>query len=372
MMQLRSVGRFFALVGFLVCGAALVRAQNAGRIVYVEGQVDILREGAFLNPASITIGAEVSASDTVQTGPDGYAEIEMPSAGGGQINIKVNAASAYYMETGRTSQGSGTTVRVLRGSLGARVQRLAGNEQVHVRTGTAVLGVRGTEFDVLTMPDDSVLFAVTSGSVVVTDALGAEFAADSGKAVETLPDQTGRALSFDPRNPQTLYQEWSDLRFAVFRNGARVIMQAYADRYQQTTPDFQRAYRDLMAFRSRLTAAVSGSGNLGQDMRLRTDISPAIVRMRSILPMYEHTVYRIWDFRRFHQQGIGPDRINGRTANAFFNEFAAGERALMVQLAEVRYMFRLYGQLEERSFGGLPGGGSPFGGSSLLDSARPF
>jgi hypothetical protein len=106
-------------------------------------------------------------------------------------------------------------------------------------------------------------------------------------------------------------------------------------------------------------------------------MSPAIIRMRSVLPLFETTVYRLRELQRFHDQGIGQTQIDNRSSTEFFRAFAMEERELLRKLTEVRTIFRLYGEVDERSFGGLPGGDredgpGPFGtdGGSLLDSMR--
>lgn len=355
----------------LCCLAAATWAEDLGRFVYVEGQIELLREGRYLPSGSIRIGSPVASFDTIQTDRTGFAELDLVTPGGGTIGIKVGADTAYYVEPQRGSQGAITSVQLLRGSVSARVQRMSGTDQVRVQTGTAALGVRGTDFDAFIMPDGSVLFGVTSGEVVVTDARGTAITAGAGTAVEALPNQETRAIPFDPTAAEVFYRQWAELRLGVFRAGAATIVPVYTERLAQTTPLFQRAFSELSAFRPRLTEALRGSSNLGQDMRLRAEISPAIIRMRGILPIYEQTAYRMIDFAQLHQEGIGPPQVGGRPAAAYYRDFEANLTAMLAQLAEVRHILRLYGQLEERSFGGLPGGLSPLSGPSLLDS-RPF
>jgi hypothetical protein len=99
---------------------------------------------------------------------------------------------------------------------------------------------------------------------------------------------------------------------------------------------------------------------LGGDMRLRAEMSPAVIRMRSVLPIFENTVYRLRELRRFHRSGVGRTEIGTMSSEEFFRDFAERENILVARLSEVRTMLRMYARLEERSFGGLPSGNSPF------------
>jgi hypothetical protein len=157
------------------------------------------------------------------------------------------------------------------------------------------------------------------------------------------------------------YDRWTEIRLQAFRSGATTFVRAYARRYLDSVDSFQDTYDDLVSYRPALEDAVGGSQSLGDDMLLRREVSPTLIAMRSILPIFENTVYRLGELRRFHDQGIGVTSIDGRSSGRFFQRFARTEGELIAQLAEVRTIFRLYREIEERSFGGLPGDmGSPF------------
>lgn len=358
-----------AVLASLVLVATL-DAEQIGRIEYLQGNVELLRGEEVLDAFSLGPGEPLFEMDVIQTGFDGYAEIVLTVNGRTMIRVKEN--TAYYLEIQpRTGGGAEARLRVLTGSIEMAVEQLSRNSTITVSTRTSTMGVRGTEFDVLTAPDESTLTGVRSGVVTVT-AAGREVRADGGMAVEAQPEQAPRSTRVPDGDFERYYQTWTETRLQAFRSGATTFIRAYARRYRDMEPDFESAYENLMRHRDRLREATRGdSPALGTDMRLRTEVSPAIIRMRSILPLFENTVYRLRELQRFHEQGVGTTQIDNESSAEFFARFAAEERRLTRRLAEVRAVFRMYRTIEQRSFGGLPGGlESPFGGDSPINSMQ--
>jgi hypothetical protein len=350
-------------------------AQQVGRLSYIEGDVQLLRDGEIREGQELDIGEAILNFDVIQTGFDGYVEAEFSVPAGMTVRIQENAA--YYVEHSTSGDRSSVSVRLLSGRLQMAVSELSQGSSLSVETQTATLGVRGTEFDAIVAPDEGTLFGIREGRVEVT-AGGRRVAAEAGSAVEALPDTRPRTERVAGDDFEQYYSNWTEIRLRAFRSGAPTFIRAYARRYLDTRDTFETAYRDLVALRPRLEDAVEqGQSSLGADMRLRSEMSPAIIRMRSVLPLFETTVYRLRELQRFHDQGIGQTQIDNRSSTEFFRAFAMEERELLRKLTEVRTIFRLYGEVDERSFGGLPGGDredgpGPFGtdGGSLLDSMR--
>lgn len=358
-----------SLLLVLMTVSAPVVAYQVGRIEYIHGHVDIIRDGSIIDSREISPGEPVFAMDLIQTGHDGYAEVELSVMGLATIRISEN--TAYYVEAEpRTGGGTRGRVRVLSGSVGMAVRRLERTSSLDVETRSVVVGVRGTEFDILAAPDESVLVGVRSGQVEVA-ASGRQARLQSGRAAEIIPDRTPTVRTVPDGDFEVFYSDWREVRLNAFRSGAPTFVVAYVRRFRDTEPAFRDAYQELMRYRDRLRRAVDDApAGPGVDMRLRSEVSPAIIRMRSILPLFENTVYRLRELERFHRQGIGVTRIDNESSADFFHVFSREERRLMQQLSEVRSVFRDYQRIEQRSFGGLPGGDSPFGGSSILDSMR--
>jgi hypothetical protein len=133
------------LLACLSAGAPLPAfAADVGQIKVAKGDV-VVQRGAETLPGRV--GLRLAASDVVTTGPDGSVGITMSddsllSAGPNSI-----LALDRYEFDGTTSQGR-FDASLQRGSLAVISGRIAKQspEAMTVRTPSAVLGVRGTEF----------------------------------------------------------------------------------------------------------------------------------------------------------------------------------------------------------------------------------
>lgn len=356
------------LLGAILLFSPAILAEGIGRIEYIEGDVSLIRDGDILDEFQINPGDPLLEMDVIQTGFDGYAEVLLTV--GGRSTVRIQENTAYYIEVEpQTGGGENTRLRLLTGSVEMAVQNISRNSQVNVETRSAVLGVRGTEFDVLTAPDESTLAGVRTGRVEVASG-GQRAMVEGGSAAEVQQNRPPQSQTVPDGDFDRFYSLWTEARLQAFRSGAPTFIKAYVRRFNDTEPEFQRAYRELMAHRDRLEREAARTGtSLGGDMRLRTEVSPALIKMRSILPLFENALYRLEELARFHDQGIGETTIDGVRSGDFFTRFSRVEQNLRRQLGEVRTVFRLYRVIEQRSFGGLPeGAGSPFGGGSPINS----
>ncbi|MCG8478783.1 MAG: FecR family protein [Spirochaetales bacterium] len=362
--------RIVLVLALSVISTVAMGAQELGRITYIEGDVELVRDGEQRDAFEIQIGEPIFEFDVIQTGFDGYIEVEVAEPARGTIRVREN--SAYYVERSSTPRGVTVQLNVLSGGVEIDADAVSEGTTLQVRTRSAVLGVRGTRFDVLTAPDEATLLGVREGTVVLV-AGGEEITAEAGAAVEALPDGRTQAQVVPGGDFQRYYARWTETRLQAFRSGASTFIRAYTRRYEDTKPTFLDAYERLVAYRERLREAeAQGGGPLGDQMRLRAEIGPALIAMRSIFPLFEDTVYRLRELGRFHDQGIGHTQIDGNDSERFFREFAAEEREVTSRLAEVRSIFRMYRAIEARGLAGFPEGlENPFDDTgTILDSMR--
>lgn len=129
----RFGGLAFTTVVFILASAGRPGALD-GDIVYTQGRVVVHR-----NPQTVPaeIGMPVGAGDIVETAGDGMAVISL--ADGAELKLRANTTLALDI------LGQQAAVRLSAGSVFSRVNRglISG---FSVRTETAVMSVRGTEF----------------------------------------------------------------------------------------------------------------------------------------------------------------------------------------------------------------------------------
>ena len=131
---------------FVLAGAA--GAAEIGQIKVVKGQVSIERQGKAI-PA--TVGVRLQTADVIKTGADGSVGITMDDDS--LLSAGPNSALSldrYVFDTA-TNQGRFDT-SLNKGTLAVISGRIAKQspDAMTVRTPTAILGVRGTEFVVST------------------------------------------------------------------------------------------------------------------------------------------------------------------------------------------------------------------------------
>jgi hypothetical protein len=140
-----SVGR--GLLAFVwLCIATLASAEEIGQIKIAKGQVAIEREGKTL---SGSVGVRVQTSDVIKTGADSSVGITMDddsllSAGPNSVL----SLDRYSFD--RTTNKGRFDASLNKGTLAVISGRIAKQspDAMTVRTPTAILGVRGTEFAV--------------------------------------------------------------------------------------------------------------------------------------------------------------------------------------------------------------------------------
>lgn len=357
-MKRRTLIAALALLAMLGGTAA---AQQFGRIAYLEGTVTLFHEG---EEVYADIGTDIYVGDLIRTGLDGYVELDTQ---GGRTAVTVAEDTVLRVEQTTSRGGTDTAFSLLRGDVDFVVDRLVGNDSLSVDTGTVVLGVRGTEFQIRTSPDDSVAVGVTEGRVAA-ERDGDEVLADAGTAVESVNRGNLRTQRVEPDRMEEFLAGWQEARMQAFRSGADTFITAYARRYLDQYPRFRDAYEALAPYADAMREAAGerGMGGRGERFRLRAEVSGPAVQVRSILPIFENTFYRLGELSRYHGEGLGRTRINDRlTSTQFFREFDARMSRTEMELADANYLLDLYAALEEGTMGGLPSGESPFGSDGL-------
>ncbi|MBN2049224.1 MAG: FecR domain-containing protein [Spirochaetales bacterium] len=348
-----------------------VFAQEAvGRIVYIEGIVDLHREGELLELFDSDVGMDIYNFDLVETGGDGLVEIEMVNLTNQGSMIRVRENTAFYFDSSSLGGASQNNLTMLSGSVQLKIQKLAGKENMAVSTESAVMGVRGTEFTVTEAPEASVLVACTAGAVECADDENNKLTASAGRIVEKRPDEPVKGIAVDPGDEELYLQFWWNQREEVFKAGAVTFVKGYSHRYNQMLPLFEEAYRNLYAIRDVLEThgnegASEALGATGTMVQVKSEVSDEIFAMRSVFPAFEEIFYTVQLLERYHCQGIGVTEIERKYSSSdFFQEFAAEKETLKQKMSYVRYLFRMYTNISKAAGGGYEG--------SLFDSVGPL
>ncbi len=345
----------------------------SGTISYIEGYVDVYRDGKLLDWELLDIGFDIEEFDLIETGDDGIVEIDLNLPSGTSTSLSVNSNTTFYFDMEKKGGKNQTSLQMLGGSIAFKVQKLAGNDTLKVKTESAVMGVRGTEFEVITSTEGGILVLCNEGAVSCKDNQGREVYSKPGRVVDKVPDKRieSQPVSVDDLGLFRTY--WVSTRDKVFKDGAAVFIKGYANQFLLFEPKFSDAFSELLKVKPTLEnyGKDSETGNMGSLIKAKTEVSPGIVKMRSILPVFEMVFYRLKELEKYHSEGIGVGSISDNLSSTdFFNEYGAVKDNISRQMAEVRYLFKLYNNIHEATGGGPSILDFPFGGSGV-PSANP-
>lgn len=163
-------------------------------ITFITGDAYIIDDGADDGGYLADIGGFLEAGQSLEV-ETGYAELQIGDIG----TVRVREASTVRLDDiVLSTQGSSVDIRVVSGSILNKVERLAGTDSYEVRTETAVMGVRGTQFGVNVDPEGGTRVAVREGRVAMVPPAAdpqriRDRAANAGDAAEAI-EATARQL----------------------------------------------------------------------------------------------------------------------------------------------------------------------------------
>jgi hypothetical protein len=341
-----------------------------GIIGYMDGEVDVFRDGEYIPWQQVTIGLKMEKYDLMETDTGSYAEVELDSPISSGTLLKINENTAFYFDFNQQSGRKQANVNLLAGSLGMKVQKLTGTGEVTVSTESAVMGVRGTDFRVTTAPDGSILVTCVEGEVACRNKKGEQFSAKPGQAVEQEQDEELRSLFIDAADIETFEKQWLDQKIEAFLAGSLGALKRYVPTYNEYKKRFNDAYADLMEYNGvfqRWEQYSAGEGpDMGSAVKDKVAVSTAVFKMRSIMFLFEHVFYRIWGISGLYDAGrVETGRLwSGYTTEDFFRDFKREEKNLSWKMAQVRHVFKLYSKM---SWDISPEGDISPGGGSLMD-----
>jgi tetratricopeptide (TPR) repeat protein len=140
------VGVFFSVNAF---------AAPVGKVAKMNGSVSF-REGSGAAYRALAPGEEVSEGNWLRTGKNGWVELLLADNSKFTLANNTELEVAAFLATPKKKQG---TFNLAQGKLRAAVVKLAGQQtDIRVKSGTAVAGIKGTEFLMLSRGPANVFF----------------------------------------------------------------------------------------------------------------------------------------------------------------------------------------------------------------------
>jgi hypothetical protein len=151
-------------------------------------------------------------------------------------------------------------------------------------------------------------------------------------------------------------QDWYAERLEVLKANALKAIRAYALRYVALRERFNRAYAGLARERQVLEKWYEEDrrGKIGGNMEIlreKKQLIGHLVELRKVLFVFERVYFRLAELEDYYRQGYGEGALEGSlTSRAFFQAFDRDRAVLERQMAEIRYLTKLYAKRNQGAF----------------------
>jgi hypothetical protein len=346
-----------ALTALALLAALCVPAgaqDRLGEITYLENELSVVRNNRAMGPAEVEIGMEIQNLDLLKTGKTGYAEVGLDDPGA--ATIKLSPVTTFYLERSLVGKGRRTSVGAITGSIAVKVQKLSPGQQVQVATESALMGVRGTTFEVTLSPSGDLLVSCSEGEVLCREEGGAEVSAVPGTVVSQPAGEDFQRVPVAVSDLARFRQEWYAERLEVLKANPLKAIRFYALRYAALRDRFNRAYSGLAAERQVLAKWYDEDrrGQVGGNMEILREkrrIIRHLLELRKVLFVFERVHFRLTELEGYYRQGYGEGTLQGSlTSRAFFQALERDREVLERRMAEVRYVTKLYARRNQGVF----------------------
>ena len=329
---------------------------DVGTIAYMEEGVEIDRNRETIPSWDVFIGMGVENFDLLRTDERGYAEVEVDDPRSAPALVRISPNTSFYFEMNKIGRDQTTTIGMITGSLSVKVAKLSTRQNVEVATESALMGVRGTDFAVTLSPGGDILVTAEEGRVSCIDESGQELFAEPGTVVEKRPGELFREVPVAISDLETFQRDWYADRMEVFKSNALQAIKFYAGRYLRLKNRFNSAYSDLQQDGQILRKWYAEDrreeiGGRMETMREKKELIGDLLELRKILYIFERVYFRLVELEGYYRQGYGRGQIDpDLSAAAFFNRFDREKQVLGEQMAEIRYITKLYAKRNDGSF----------------------
>lgn len=326
----------------LLCFAETV----VGTISYLTGWVDLQSNGEVIELYEDAIGTEIHNYDVIETGDDGIVEITLEGFKNHGSTITIQEHTTFSFTTSIENEQTRFTGTLIAGSMGLKLNKLIGTETVSVKSQSVVMGVRGTTFSIQEAPEGSVLVTCGEGQVLCTEG-EREAYAEPGSVVTRNYDESLYATSIAVEDIDLYREFWFNQREEVFKRGALTFIKGYYRRYISLLPKFLEAFENMQRLAEDLQYyAEDKEATTGEIMIFKQEVSPAIIRLRSVLPSFQEVFYSLNTIERYHKEGYGRGMITDAVSSTFFfRQFNEVKTDLVYNMAMARYWFSLFSRL---------------------------
>jgi hypothetical protein len=336
--------------------AAAQGQDRVGELSYLEGDLSVSRDNRILGPQDVDVGLEVQNLDVLKTARNGHAEIAVDAPGLPASVIKVSPNTTFYLEVNSLGKEKRTHVGAVTGTIALKVQKLGANQRVNVSSEYALMGVRGTTFEVTLTPSGDLLVSISEGEVLVQDEEGQALDLEPGEAAEQPAGEPFRKIPVAVSSLDQFRKDWYAERLEAFKANPLKVMRFYALRYRALRERFLKAYAGLEREKAILQKwyQEDRQGKIGGRMEMLREkkrLVGHILELRRILFVFERVYFRLAELEDYYRQGYGQGTLEGTlTTRAFFDGFERDRDDLARKMTELRYVVKLYAKRNDGAF----------------------
>lgn len=344
------------------CVAVTVGAQVVGRVEYVEGLVEVVRNGE--RAQSVAAGFPVENLDCVRTGDAGTATISFDRSSGLIGSIEIGSGATAVIRRDLVSGVTSNEVRLMAGEIGLKVSRLSGNAaSFRVRTPSAVLGVRGTEFVVATFNGSS-LAACSKGEVLCSpwsftspaDGSSADgVTVVPGRMAELLDSGSVKAADFPKgdfaANWKDVRGRWKAFQVDLITADPVTFLNRISSQWERSSDAALQEADELRSnkvLKRWFAAAKSGAGigSRADWVKDRQSVMKDLIALKPEMTVAMIHWYRVRELvPLIPESAMGKKLANGQTVKAFIARFTRvseefADALALFDAAEKQYMLR--------------------------------
>ncbi len=342
--------RWYMAFALVLCAAAasFSAEKPIGEAVYLEGEVTVIRDGAPLSPDDVQIGMGIENFDLMKTGAKGSAEVSVAAGKSPAMTIKMSQNTQFSFELSKLGSKQQTSVNLLSGTLSMKVSKLTASQDLRVRTESAAMGVRGTNFTVTSPSSGDILITCDEGEVVCTDDSGRSVSAKPGTAVEKMVGARLNSIPIAVSSLETFRANWMTERIKALQSNALKAISDYSKMYIALSAELSTNYAALEKSNAILSkwSQEDRAGKVGtriELMREKKEIIGSLLKLRGTLFRFERIYYRLTELKEYFDQGYGRGRLaDGTTSEDFFKRMERERGALEVKMAHVRHVAKQY------------------------------
>jgi len=347
-----------ALLAASALAAAAVSYPKVGSIDYAEGGVSIGRNGKMITAPNI--GDPILSGDLIKTQGDGMLVIAMDKNTGMAGKLTVKSKSSLYINLDTVKGEPRTQIQMLTGAIASKASKMAGSPTVTVTTSSAVMAVRGTEYEVIVSINASdgagssqqaTLVTCTESKVAVSDGQS-ELEVPAGKVLEKRPGLKLRFIPVQVSSIKGFSQRWIADEMAAFKADAPRALADYAKRYTELSAKFAAAYEPFQksatpkkwADEDRAGAKVNPLDPAV--LREKKEMAGYLLNIKKVLFIFERVYYRVDELAdaiagtEAEKREVRP----GLTAGDFLKSVLSERNKLAAQVARYRYVEELFKQ----------------------------